>query len=95
MSKDWQSCMLWLIDLATDNTVPVVCVWRHIHLDGEGKRSHVDTHTPTPHVQTQMKHNSSPPWPCSWGYEGVVGVGESESESSSVEDFTCRLKWSK
>ena len=31
------------------------------HLDGEGKHSNLDTHTPTFHVQTQMVHNSSPP----------------------------------
>ena len=23
--------------------------------------SHLETHTPAPHAQTQMKHNSSPP----------------------------------
>ena len=31
----------------------------------------------------------------SWGYEGVAGVGESESGSSSVVVSTCQLKWSK
>ena len=31
-----------------------------IYLGGEGKRSHVDTHTPTLHVQIWMLHNSSP-----------------------------------
>ena len=31
------------------------------HLGGEGKHSHLETHTPTLHVQTQMEHNSSPP----------------------------------
>ena len=36
-----------------------VCV--ELHLDGEGKHTHVDTHTPTSHVQTQLVHNSSPP----------------------------------
>ena len=30
------------------------------HLGGEGKHSNLDTHTPTSHVQTQMKHSSSP-----------------------------------
>ena len=29
------------------------------HLGGEGKHSHVDTHTPTLHVQIWMLHNSS------------------------------------
>ena len=29
------------------------------HLGGEGKHSHVDTHTPTLHVQIWMGHNSS------------------------------------
>ena len=57
------------------------------HLGGEGKHSHVDTHTPTFHVQTQMVHNSSPPG--GPGYEGVAGVGESESGSSAVEYSTC------
>ena len=36
-----------------------VCV--ELHLDGEDKHTHVDTHTPTLHAQTQMVHNSSPP----------------------------------
>ena len=31
------------------------------HLGGEGKRSHVDTHTLTLHAQIQMGHSSSPP----------------------------------
>ena len=35
-----------------------MCV--EIHLGGEGKRSHVDSHTPTLHVQIWMGHNSSP-----------------------------------
>ena len=31
------------------------------HLDGEGKRSNLGTHTPMPHTEIMMEHNSSPP----------------------------------
>ena len=34
------------------------CVGRH--LDEQGMHLHLETHTPTPHVQTQMVHSSSP-----------------------------------
>ena len=44
----------------TNDTVLVVfmCVGRH--LDEQGTHLHLETRTPVTHVQTQMRHNSSP-----------------------------------
>ena len=49
------------------------CQCVEIHLGGVGKRSHVDTRTPTPHAEIWMGHNSSPQF-------GSVEVSENQDQ---------------
>ena len=63
-TKSWdsQSCMLCgLFNFSCHWQHSTSCVCVETHLGGENKHSNLDTRTTTPHAQTQMKHNSSPP----------------------------------
>ena len=75
-----------LVCSAADDTVPVVCVWRHILME------RACTQTWTLILQPSMhKHRWSTTVLHRLGYGSVAGVGESESGSSAVECSTCWL----